>query len=102
MATNRAWDDSDRRGAASPHTELHQVGAAPARQPVQPTVGEPTPMVNGNRIRALRYAREVVSDMRWRGMTVPALYTSMAKEFQALVRSGAYTAWVASAEKASR
>jgi hypothetical protein len=57
-------------------------------------------MVNGNRIRALRYAREVVSDLRWRGMTVPALYTSMAEEFHALVRSGAYTAWVASAEKA--
>ena len=60
-------------------------------------------MVNGNRIRALRYAREVVSDLRWRGMTVPALYTSMAEEFRALDNSsGAYTAWVASAEKASR
>jgi hypothetical protein len=57
-------------------------------------------MVNGDRIRALRYAREVVSDLRRRGMTVPALYTSMAEEFQALVRSGAYAAWVASAEKA--
>jgi hypothetical protein len=57
-------------------------------------------MVNGDRIRALRYAREVASDLRWRGMTVPALYTGMAEEFHALVRSGAYTAWVASAEKA--
>jgi hypothetical protein len=102
MATKRAWADGDRRGAASPRTELPQVGTAPARQPVQPTVGEPTPMVNGDRIRALRYAREVVSDLRWRGMTVPALYTGMAEEFHALVRSGAYTAWVASAEKASR
>jgi hypothetical protein len=55
-------------------------------------------MVNGDRIRALRYAREVASDLRWRGMTVPALYTSMAEEFQALVRSGAYAAWVAFAE----
>jgi hypothetical protein len=59
-------------------------------------------MVNGDRIRALRYAREVVSDLRWRGMTVPALYIGMAEEFQDLVRSGAYAAWVASAEKASR
>jgi hypothetical protein len=59
-------------------------------------------MVNGDRIRALRYAREVVYDLRWRGMTVPPLYTTMAEEFQALVRSGAYTAWVASAEKARR
>lgn len=54
--------------------------------------------VNGDRIRALRLAREVVSDLRWRGMTVPPIYTSMAEEFQALVRSGAYAAWVASAE----
>ena len=56
-------------------------------------------MVNGDRIRALR-TREVVSDLRWRGMAVPPIYTSMAEEFQALVRSGAYAAWVASAEKA--
>jgi hypothetical protein len=59
-------------------------------------------MVNGDRIRALRHAREVVYDLRWRGMTVPPLYTSMAEEFQALVRSGAYAAWVASSEEASR
>jgi hypothetical protein len=57
-------------------------------------------MVNGARIRALRYAREVVDDLRWRGMTVPPLYTSMAEEFHALVRSGAYTAWVTAAQKA--
>jgi hypothetical protein len=58
--------------------------------------------VNGDRIRALRYAREVVSDVRWRGMTVtvPPLYASMAEEFQVLVRCGAYTAWVASFDKA--
>ena len=54
--------------------------------------------MNGARIRALRHAREVVDDLRWRGMTVPPIYTSMAEEFQALVRSGAYAAWVASAE----
>jgi hypothetical protein len=59
-------------------------------------------MLNGNRIRALRHAREIVSDLRWRGMTVPPIYTSMAEEFQALVRSGAYAAWVASSEKARR
>jgi len=58
--------------------------------------------VNGDQIRALRHAREIVSDMRWRGMVVPPIYTSMAKEFQALVRSGAYAAWVASAEKATK
>jgi NAD(P)-dependent dehydrogenase (short-subunit alcohol dehydrogenase family) len=48
--------------------------------------------VNGARIRALRHAREIVDDMRWRGMTVPAVYTSMTEEFQALVRSGARAA----------
>ena len=100
MATNRARDDGDRRRAAPPHTELPQVGAAPARQPVQPTVGEPTPMVNGDKIRRSRYARGRLRPAL-AGMTVPALYTGMAEEF-ALVRSGAYTAWVASAEKASR
>jgi hypothetical protein len=50
----------------------------------------------------LRHAREIVSDMRWRGIIVPPIYTSMAEEFQALVRSGAYAAWVASAGKARR
>jgi hypothetical protein len=59
-------------------------------------------MLNGDRIRALRHAREIASDMRWRGITVPPIYTSMAEEFQALVRSGAYAAWVASSEKARR
>jgi hypothetical protein len=55
--------------------------------------------MNDDTIRALRHAREVVSDMRWLGMTVPLLYTSMAEEFQALVRSGAYAAWVATSSK---
>jgi hypothetical protein len=59
-------------------------------------------MVDDHRIRALRYAREVASDMRWRGMTVPPVYTSMAEEFQALVRSGAYAAWVASSTRQLR
>jgi hypothetical protein len=57
--------------------------------------------VNGDRISALRHAREIIYDMRWRDMTVPPLYTSMAEEFQALVRSGAYAAWVATSGKAT-
>ena len=57
--------------------------------------------MNDGTIRALRHAREVVDDRRWRGMTVPPVYASMAEEFQALVRSGAYAAWVAAAQKAS-
>jgi hypothetical protein len=48
--------------------------------------------VNGARIRPLRHAREIVYDMRWRGMTVPAVHSSIAEEFQALVRSGARAA----------
>jgi hypothetical protein len=59
-------------------------------------------MVNADGIRALRYAREVVADLRWCGMTVPTIYASMAEEFQALVRSGAYAAWVAASQKTTR
>ena len=55
--------------------------------------------MNGDKIRALRHAREIVSDLRWRGLAVPPIYASMAQEFQALVRSGAYATWVASAGK---
>jgi hypothetical protein len=51
--------------------------------------------VNGDRIRALRHVREIVADLRWRGMAVPRVYADMADEFQDLVRSGAYAAWVA-------
>jgi hypothetical protein len=57
--------------------------------------------VNGDRVRALRYAREVVDDLRWRGMAVPPVYAGMAEEFRALVRSGGYAAWVAGAGKAA-
>jgi hypothetical protein len=57
-------------------------------------------MLNGDTIRALRHARDIASDMRWHGITVPLIYTCMAEKFQALVRSGAYAAWVASSEKA--
>jgi hypothetical protein len=59
-------------------------------------------MVKGDRIRMLRHAREIVCDMRWLGMTVPPIYTSMTEEFQALVRSGAYAAWVATFGKGAR
>jgi hypothetical protein len=34
--------------------------------------------------------------MHWRGMVVPPLYARMAAEFQDLVASGDYAAWVAS------
>jgi hypothetical protein len=58
-------------------------------------------MVSGDRVRALRYAREVVDDLRWRGMAVPPVYAGMAEEFRALVRSGGYTAWVAGRDQAA-
>jgi hypothetical protein len=56
--------------------------------------------VNGDTVRALRHAREIVYDMHWCGMTVPAVYAHMTQEFQALVRSGVYAAWVATSQKA--
>ncbi len=40
--------------------------------------------------------------MYWRGMAVPPVYESMAGEFQALVRSGAYAAWLAGSGRARR
>jgi hypothetical protein len=55
--------------------------------------------VNRDSVRALRHAREIVDDMRWRGMAVPPCYASMAEEFHALVRSGAYATWVAASER---
>jgi len=57
--------------------------------------------VNGDRVRALRYAREVVDDLHWRGMAVPPVYASMADEFRALVRSGGYAAWVEGLDEAA-
>ena len=53
--------------------------------------------VNGDTVRALRQAREIAEDMRWRGMPVPPLYAHMAEEFRTLVRSGDYDAWVVTA-----
>jgi hypothetical protein len=38
--------------------------------------------------------------MRWCGMAVPGLYTRMAEEFEELVRSGDYAAWVAATQRA--
>ena len=51
--------------------------------------------MTGDKIRALRHAREIADDMHWRGMHVPALYQCMAEEFRDLVQSGAYADWVA-------
>lgn len=56
--------------------------------------------MNGERVRALRYARETVNDLRWRRIAVPPVYLSMADEFQALVRSGEYAAWLSGPDKA--
>jgi hypothetical protein len=57
--------------------------------------------MSDDRIRALRHAREIVNDSRWRGMAVPRVYARMAGEFQAVVTSGAYAAWLAGSEPAS-
>ena len=57
--------------------------------------------MNSDHIRALRHARELVSDMRWRGLTVPPLYDHMAGEFQDLVDSGDYAKWVATGTAAA-
>jgi hypothetical protein len=51
--------------------------------------------VTGDELKARRHAREVVAELRWCGMTVPALYARMAGEFEDLVRSGDYATWVA-------
>jgi hypothetical protein len=56
-------------------------------------------MVNGDTVRALRYAREVADDLRWRGMAVPPVYAGMAEEFRALVQSGGYARWIASLDR---
>ena len=56
--------------------------------------------MTGDHIRACRHARELVADMHWRGLPVPPLYAHMAAEFQQLVASGEYAAWVASGDGA--
>jgi hypothetical protein len=56
-------------------------------------------MVTAEELKARRHAREIVGEMRWRGMSVPALYVRMADEFQDLVRSGDYAAWVTASQK---
>jgi hypothetical protein len=85
---------------AEQHRAVRAIGTALATHDLPDAEASATTrrssMVNGDRIRALRHAREIVSDMRWRGMSAPPLYISMAEEFQRLVRSGAYAAWVAS------
>ena len=56
-------------------------------------------MGTADELKARRHAREIVGEMRWRGMSVPALYVRMADEFQDLVRSGDYAAWVTASQK---
>jgi hypothetical protein len=51
--------------------------------------------MTSNQIRALRRAREIVSDERWLGVPVPSLYRRMADEFSVLVQDGTYGRWVA-------
>jgi hypothetical protein len=69
-------------------------------RPVGTVTSRPVVDADGDRIRAERRAREVVADMHWRGMIVPPLYTRMAAEFQDLIASGDYAAWVASGPSA--
>lgn len=59
-------------------------------------------MVTDDAIKARRHAREIVGEMRWRGMTVPPLYAQMAHEFEDLVHSGDYAAWVTAKQHPTR
>jgi hypothetical protein len=56
-------------------------------------------MATADELKARRHARAIVGELRWRGMSVPALYVRMADEFQDLVRSGDYAAWVTASQK---
>jgi hypothetical protein len=51
-------------------------------------------MATGDGLKSRRHAREIVAKLRWCGMTVPPVYARMAGEFEGLVRSGDYAAWV--------
>jgi hypothetical protein len=51
-------------------------------------------MATDDAIKERRHAREIVGEMRWRGMTVPPLYARMAHEFEDLVHSDDYATWV--------
>jgi hypothetical protein len=55
--------------------------------------------VTGDALKARRHAREIVAELRWCDMTVPPLYARMAGEFEDLVRSGDYAAWVAATRR---
>ena len=59
-------------------------------------------MVADDAIKARRHAREIVGEMRRRGMTVPPLYARMAHEFEDLVQSGDYAAWVTAKQHPTR
>jgi hypothetical protein len=56
-------------------------------------------MVTSDQLKARRHAREIVGELRWRGMTVPPLYACMADEFEDLVRSGDYASWVTDTDR---
>jgi hypothetical protein len=56
-------------------------------------------MVTADALTARRHAREIVDELRWCGMPVPALYVRMADEFQDLVRTGDYAAWVTASQR---
>ena len=55
--------------------------------------------MTADELKARRHTREIVGELRWRGMSVPALYVRMADEFQDLVRSGDYDTWVTASQK---
>jgi hypothetical protein len=52
-----------------------------------------------DRIRALRHARAIADDLRWREIKVPQIYTRMTDEFASLVQNGEYAAWVAERQR---
>jgi hypothetical protein len=79
-----------------------KLGDSHGRLAEGPSVPAAASQVSSDSVRALRHAREIVDDLRWLGMTVPPLYASMAEEFQALVRSGAYATWVATSQRVTR
>ena len=95
--------------AGSRRAERRGPGPSARRdpRPHDPRTGRSAPApstfrpVNSDHIRALRHARELVADMRWRGLTVPPLYDHMAGEFQDLIDSGDYAKWVATGTAAA-
>jgi hypothetical protein len=54
--------------------------------------------MSGDRISALRHAREIAEELRRHGMAAPPTYASMAHEFQDLVRTRGYAAGLTGSE----